>query len=316
MKDTPETLDHDQLRRQLTTMVEQTHGLSYNGASKRMQDVSRATLSQWLNGRYTGDSNRVASEVASFLENQDEAAGVKALVTAAPTFQRTQTAERIWTLLISAQFTPSIVVVAGAPGVGKTMTAAAYKAAQPNVWHATMDPTVVSPTQVLQEIALVIGERIGSPTTLRNRIGERMIDSGGLLIIDEAQHCSPKALDLLRALYDRYKVGIALIGNYGLFAATSAPNRTHSFAQFFRRVQRRAKFEEPSKADINMLLDELRVNDADDRAFLHTIGQKMWGLSGVVNTLNLATQIAYGSKSPMTLDHLRQAWASLNHFEG
>ena len=306
--------DHDMLRRRLAAVMER-HALSGAAVSQRT-GISVARLSQWRSDTYKGDNDKVAETVRNFLDGIDSAIGVQALAARDPGYQRTQTSERIWAMLTQAQHAPAMVVIAGVPGVGKTVTAGAYARAFPNVWLATMDPTVTSPAQVLQEIARVMSVPLGSPTTLRDRLGERMAGSAGLLVVDEAQHCNPKALDLIRSLYDRYGIGIALIGNYGLFAGTKAPTKEHGFAQFFRRIRKRARFTEATQPDIDIMLDAWGVTEPAQRRFLTQIAGKMWGLAAIGNTIHEATTMAVGADETLSLKHLKAAWSGLNHFEG
>jgi DNA transposition AAA+ family ATPase len=287
--------------------------LSQSAAAKQI-GVSAATLSQWLGAKYGGDNDAVEASVARWLDARGVAASAPRPIKI--DFQRTETAERLWAMFTQAQHVPSIVVCAGVPGIGKTSTAKAYRDANPSVWLVTLDPLTVSPAQVLAEIAEAVGVQLGSHTTLRNRIGQRLEGSGGLLIIDEAQHMNAKALDMVRSLYDRYGVGIALAGNFGLFGGTAIPNKTHGLAQFFRRVTKRAKFERVSDRDVQVILDAWQVRDPDQRKFLALVAAKPWGLGGVQNVLFEAATLAAGEGQPMGVRHLRLAWAGLNHFDG
>jgi hypothetical protein len=302
----------DDLRSRLRNALS-TAGLSQTAAAKQI-DLSGAALSQWLAGKYAGDNDTVDAKVEKWL-------AARGIAAAAPrprriAFQQTETAERLWAMFQQAQHVPAIVVCAGVPGIGKTTTARAYCRANPNVWVVTLDPLATTPALVLHEIADVMGIAIGSNTTLRNRLGQRLEGSGGLLIIDEAQNLPAKSLDMVRSLFDRYGVGIALVGNYGLFGGTTVPNKTHGLAQFFRRVVKRAKFDRPSDRDISVILDAWAVTEPEQRKFLALIATKPWGLGGVENVMFEATTLAAGEGAPMSLRHLRLAWAGLNHFDG
>lgn len=302
--------------RQRVRATMDAHTISLNQLARQVGDMSTATLSQWLNEKYKGDNTRIAERLEMWLRGLEDRIGVRTMQAAAPAFQRTQTSERIWSMMMVAQRAPTMVVAAGVPGVGKTMTAKAYAAENTNVWLATMDPTVVTPAQVLAEIGRSMRIDVGNANTLRDRLGERMEGAQGLLIIDEAQHANPKALDMIRSLHDRYGVGIAFLGNYGLFAATSAPSKTHGFAQFYRRVMQRARFEGPATADVALMLDAWGITDPGQRKFLTQVAGKMWGLSGISNTIAQATALAVGAGEELAEKHLKAAWAGLNHFEG
>jgi DNA transposition AAA+ family ATPase len=288
-------------------------GLTQQQAARRI-GFTPPVLSQWLSGTYKGDVPKMDEQARRWLDSREAAAAIPAARQIG--FVRTETAERLWAMFEQAQGVPSIVVCAGAPGIGKTTTARAYAASRPNVWMVTLDPMTVSPSQLLTEIAEVMGVPVGATNSLRNRIGARLEGSGGLIILDEANHVTnTKSLDMIRSLFDRYGIGIALVGNYGLFAATTAPNKTHGMAQFFRRVTKRAKFEQPSARDIAVILDAIGIEGAEERKFLSLIATKPWGLGGVQNTLYEAGTLALGEGVPMAIRHLRTAWSGLNHFD-
>ena len=301
--------------RMRTAMMD--HGLSQSAAAARV-GMSAAALNQWLGGKYKGDNSSFEAKVARFLDGGLEASAALPRVVA-PDFQATQTAQRIIGMLTAAQYGPDIVVIAGVPGVGKTRTVRHYQTQHNQVWLATMDPTIRSPNAVMTEIANVMGVPPGSPQTLRERLGERMRGSVGLLAVDEAQHLSGptgrQSLDLLRSLHDRYGIGLALIGNHGVYAGVAAVSRQDGFSQFFSRVGARRRFEEPTADDIAVMLDAWGIDGPEERKFLTMVASKMWALRGLEKTIRAAMQAASNPGEAMTLRHLKMAWASLNHFE-
>lgn len=304
------------LRQRLADAMRQ-HGLSQAAAANRI-GFSATTLNQWIGGKYPGDVAGIEAKIARFLDGGLEAAAtIQRFVT--PGFQATQTAQAILAMLTQAQHAPDIVVIAGVPGIGKTCTVRHYATKSPQVWHVTMDTTRRSPNGVMLEIAAVMGVTVGSAQTLRDRLGERMRGSGGLLVIDEAQHLSGptgmQSLDLLRSLHDRYGIGLALVGNYGVFARVAAANRQDGLAQVFSRIGARKRFEAPSKADVEIMLNAWGVDGVEERRFLAQVADKMWALRGLEKTIRAAMTMASGDGQSMDLRHLKSAWASLNHFE-
>lgn len=131
----------------------------------------------------------------------------------------------------------------------------------------------------------------------------RLRDTGGLLIIDEAQHLTTAALDLLRALNDRAGIGIAWIGNEPLRGRIEGMGREASYAQIFSRVGMWKSRHNPTKADLNQLIDAWGVEGEPVRKTLRWIGSREGGLRELNKTLRFAWFLA-GSEGR---DELTQA---------
>ncbi|MEO0678834.1 MAG: AAA family ATPase [Pseudomonadota bacterium] len=299
------------LREQLRLRME-ADGLGLRDAASRIGNMSSATLSQWLNDKYQGDNARVETKVRQFLNAAKERAAKAAIGLDDPDWQPTPTGLQIEAALQQAQHFPDLVVFAGAPGTGKTVTAHAYRQRNPNVYYAMMSPDTTSPNTMMREFAQAMDLKVGNPAQLRPAMGERLLDTGALIIVDEAQHLNKSALDMARSLFDRYGVGIAFLGNHGFFAGTLSSNGRDSFAQFFSRVGARLRVDRPNEGDVKMMLDAYGVADAQDRKLLVSISLKQWGLRGLQRTVRQARMLAHGREEPVGLDHYRTAWARLS----
>ena len=77
-----------------------------------------------------------------------------------------------------------------------------------------------------------MGERHakGTPQALSTRIRDRVEGSKGLIIFDEAQHLSEKAIEEIRSWYDRTGIGIVLQGNAAVLARLDGGTRRAVFA--------------------------------------------------------------------------------------
>ncbi|MEM1344951.1 MAG: AAA family ATPase [Pseudomonadota bacterium] len=306
-----ETPDTEAIRAQLRGIIER--GEHSQNAVARQVGVSGAAISQWLQGKYAGDNAAVEYKVRRLLGAKQAAADL--VKPEHIPFQMTETSKVIWGMLTEAQHAHCMVAAAGVPGIGKTQTARAYQQASPNVWLVTLDPMLSSPNGVLTEIGAVMGIPIGSPVTLRHRIGEKLVGSEGLLIFDEAQYMKAQALDTVRSLYDRYGTGIAMLGNHGLFAQLSAPNQQHKLAQVFRRIRKRRLFKGASQRDIETILDAWNIRGREERQFMAMVAVRGWGFGGVENVIHEAQALAAGEGIDVALKHLKSAWAAHNHHE-
>ena len=178
--------------------------------------LSSTVINLFMNGRYNGDVDGVARTLRQWMETRNDRAATTPRQITRPSFVETRTATDFSTLLTQAQMLGKYVVLCGAPGIGKTLTAQRYINARPNTWLVTMTSVTATPAQMLGEIEMEFGLSHKRGTTAMRRIGEFVRDKRGLLIIDEAQHLETKALDQLRSINDLYGCGIAVLGNEGL----------------------------------------------------------------------------------------------------
>lgn len=276
--------------------------------------VPDSTLSLFSSNKYTGNNANIAATVARWF---DARAHREVLYEAAPVevpgFLPTPTAKRLITLLRWAQ-RGKIVVVAASPGTGKSSAALQYAADTPQVWVATMSPSTRGVNTMLVEILKSMREQDpkGSPQMLAQRIRERVKGTNGVIIVDEAQHLSEQALEELRAIHDATGIGIALFGNEQVLARLEGGNRRAAFAQLFSRVSMRHIQNIALPEDAAVLAAAWKVSDAQELAFLKAISAKPGGLRGMTMTLELGSILAAGDAMPLSLAHLRDAWAQLS----
>ncbi len=136
-----------------------------------------------------------------------------------PGFVSTPTAQRVLGALAYAQMAGDMAVIYGGAGLGKSITCEYYRDSSPNVWIATMSPSTAGVVTALQEICDALSlDSSGGARAMAKRICRRVKDTRGLLIVDEVQHLSVGALDEIRSIHDATTLGIALVGNDGVFA--------------------------------------------------------------------------------------------------
>lgn len=281
-------------------------------AAARDSGIKYGTFTGWLSGKYQGDNARVAGDVRIWLASRAERRRAAAALPQAPTFVPTKTARRISEVLQWAQIGPDMVVAAGGAGIGKSTVCEHYAAVNPNVWLATMQPSTATVHTMLQSVAAAVGVTERSATKLSEAIGTRVQDTGGLLIVDEAQHLSSKALDQLRALHDLFGIGIALVGNESVYGRLQGEGRKPEFAQLFSRVGMRFTRPRPYGDDICALIDAWQVSDANARSLLKAIAGKPGALRGLTKTLRLATMLARGADEALAEKHVKAAYARLS----
>lgn len=308
---TPEEIEAVRVR---VRAVMTEHKLSQMDVA-RQAGVPYGTFTPWLSGKYSGRNTPIALQVQHWITGLEAKERTHALAPRAPAFVATQTSDAILATLEHAQYMPELVVVTGAPGVGKTSSARWYAARNPNVWMVTAEPTMSSPRALLDELCdpLDVRERGLSSQRLSRALARRMKDSGGLILVDEAQHLTSQTLDQLRMFFDQVSVGIALLGNESVYARLEGGTRSAQYAQLFSRVGMRLQRPRALKADIDVLLDAWGVSGDAERKLLHAVAKKPGALRNITKALRLAHMMAGAEGAEaMTERHIRMAWERLS----
>jgi DNA transposition AAA+ family ATPase len=282
-------------------------------AISQLTGVGKTRLSQWLAYKYPGDNDAIATDISRWLESRRAAVELEDRLPAAPAWVETVTARSVLSALSFAQMAEAVTVVYGGAGVGKTTTVRQYQTQAPNVWVVTATPAAASTGPMLKRIAQTLGMRTtGTVDTLEANIIERVRDTRGLLVIDEAQHLTHRALDCVRSIHDAAGIGLALVGNEIVYAQLTGGSRAVGFAQLFSRVAKRVRLAKSKDADVLALVDAWGIQCKEARTLCLGIGRRPGALRGLSQTLRLASMFAAtaGAKLPAA-EHIRDAWADL-----
>lgn len=224
----------------------------------------------------------------------------------------TPTASRILGALAFAQATADVALIYGGAGLGKTCTARHYAATGANAWHATMTPATAGVVPALEEVCATIGIPVrNGAAALHRAIVERVTGRDGLLIIDEAQHLAPAALDQLRGIHDAAGVGLALLGSREVFARLTGGDCAVTLDRLRSRVGKRLQLTSATRGDVATMLDAWGITDPASADVLAEVGTKAGGLRGLAKTLRLATLRASTAKRPVSVADVRAAWGEL-----
>lgn len=306
----PPNTEQDALRSAVRQVMAET-GLNQADVS-RESGVAYGTLTGWMAGTYSGKTERVAHDVKVWLDARAERTAAKAALPEAPGFQMTTMANRIIGVLQYAQAAPDFAVISAGAGVGKTTTISRYQATNPNVWVATMDESTSKLNGMLVELCASMSVSERSPGKLRDAICRKLQRSGGLLIVDEAQHLETRAFNQLRSIHDRCDVGIAVVGNDTVYSRLEGEGRKPAYAQLFSRIGMRLTRPKPYDHDIAAMIAAWGVKQDDEVRLLTAIARKPGALRGLNKTMTLAGMIAAGAGVPCQAQHIRQAWKQLS----
>ncbi|MBX9698604.1 MAG: AAA family ATPase [Acetobacteraceae bacterium] len=312
---TPMTEEEIQQVRQDVLALLAAEGLT-KAAAARDAGIHEATFNAFVNGTYQGDNRRIAASCLRWMRARRDRQRQRATLPAAPAHVETPTAAAITEVLGYAQAAGDMVVVSGPPGIGKTSAACAYAKATPNVWKITGHPMLHAPKPAMEELARMLGMPGSSAIqSLHRAVVHKVRGTGGLIIVDEANHLGAVTLDQLRAIHDEAGVGLALLGNATTLVRIEGGARAAEFAQLFSRVGMRLTSARDHRArlpgDVEAYLDAWGVEDAGARKLLGAIGRKPGALRNVKKALQLAHMVARSETGILTAEHVQLAWRRL-----
>ena len=240
--------------------------------------ISDAALSSFLKGTYK-TPHTIIPKVAELLK----VTGKRKVAPKEPAFVETTVAKRVMEAISYCHLQGKIAVVYGDAGVGKTQAVRAYLRENSLAIGITISPSYASITGVNELIADQLGIRERVARRIYAEIIGKLKDSGRVLIIDEAQHLTVRALNHLRCMSDESGVGIALIGNEEVYTKMKGSGKA-DFAQLFSRIgmRREVLTTTTTQDDIRKVFAEAHLEE-DALELLYRIARTAYGLRGAVN---------------------------------
>lgn len=244
-----------------------------------------------------------------------------------PEWVDTPTSTKIWSALLYAQTMPTIALIHGGAGLGKTHTARRFQeqksrkkdgfvignSRRPTVYMVTAHPGMSTVASALCAISEEIGH-LGD--AYRNDVMARQIlaaiTPGDLLIIDEAQHLDIKALDQIRHFHDVGQIGIAYLGNDEIYTRINGRGRQAAFLGPLKsRVGKRLAIEKPTEGDISTILKAWGIDGKKEIDYATQISLSGIGLRGLTQVLKQAAFVAKSKTHPLDTSVMRVAVANL-----
>jgi DNA transposition AAA+ family ATPase len=217
--------------------------------------ISQATLSQFMNGKYNGDVEKVKVKIATVLEREKEKSTLRVVN---PNFIETSVSKRVFDIAKVAHMFCEICVCYADAGTGKTEAAREYAARKSDVILIEADPGYTA-VVLFKELHDKLGN--GGTHNLHNTFAEcvnRLTNSGRLLIIDEAEQLPYRCLEMLRRLHDHAGIGILLLGMPKLLG--NLKGFRNQYDQLYSRVGMAAKLNPLTEKDteevVRRLLDD------------------------------------------------------------
>ncbi|SIO94824.1 AAA family ATPase [Vibrio spartinae] len=274
--------------------------------------VSPATLSQVLKSKYPADPTAVVDRLDKWLRLRQEKTATPIIN---PGFVMTETAKLITSDLTYAQVTESIVVIFGSSGVGKSETLREYKRNNNNVWIVTASPSRSGLTECLYELAMELGlddaPRRKGP--LSRVVRNRLRNSEGLVIIDEADHLDYPTLEELRILQEETNIGMVFTGNNKVYTQLTGGRRNEDFARLFSRIAKKRGLHKVRQSDVRAVASAWKISGTAELNLMHQISERPGGLRLLTKTLKLSAMYATGGT--ITVAVMRQAFSELESNE-
>lgn len=278
----------------------------------RWTGVKKGTISNFAGpSGYAGDNMPIAEKVAQYRATLITQAQVAAEIPERPPYFVSPTSYAITQYLHQAQRGRIALIALGA-GLGKTETAKQFCKVNGNVFRAVMAPSSSGLMPMQLKVLRALGEKdaMGAPLKLSQMICDKVRDrTNPLIIIDEAQHLSIKALEEIRSWHDETGVGIALMGNEVVQQQLDGVTRAATFAQMFSRISPRLVRSRAIKGDAEALAAAWNITDESIIDFVREMVFKPGALRGATFALELGHILASSQKSPLLLRHVENAWA-------
>lgn len=300
----------DELRNQVKQAI-QDDGIALDTLSLELgtKGASVGTLSLFLNDKYQGDNNKISQKLAVWLATR----GYRQEISIPEDeWVETPTSSSIFVAIKYAHTNRKMTAIYGTPGVGKTMTCTKYVAECENstAWLVRATVAEDSLLGIYTKIASAIG--ITAPSTrkpeLYRQLLGRLVDSKGVLIIDEVQLLSLKSLDAVRDLYDETGIGMVLCGDIQSYARLINRRNAVKCAPLTFRIGKQVEITSVNNEDLAAVLDHWNVTDDDQRKCLARAKNHPAALRVMREVYVLALNYAAGSGSSLELSHIEQAW--------
>ncbi len=247
------------------------NGLSLTGMARAL-NMSTGSLSKLRKGTYGADTDNMAKRVSEYLQLQRER---REVLPKAP-FVETTVALKVLNGCRTAHVEREIVMLAGPSGIGKSMALRKYHYENKSVIYIVSN-AACQMHMTMYRIAQYTGASVrGNTAIIADRIVARLRDTNRLVIIDEADHLSLKAFEMLRFIHDESGIGIVLSGSQEMIdTVTGGGTGEGKYSRVYNRIGLIEWLKPLRKSDTRKIVKEILGNEAKPEIIdkLHEVSQ-------------------------------------------
>lgn len=270
--------------------------------------IASSTFSQVINNKYSGDTEEILIKIRDFCDTHQRTREISEKVGRDIGWVPTPTAEEIMSSIDYCRALNDIVTITGKPGLGKSETAKEAAKRNHRTYYMVATPSISTPERLITELMDATYQPVHrSVSQNRQHLHTHLSGAISLLIIDEAQHLSAKALEELRLIHDKTNCGIVLMGNKTVTTRFAGSGKAALFAQMTSRIGMRLLLPStPKQGDIDMLLDSQSIYDTKSRVYLTKIANMDGALRKMIKVVKLA-RMSRPSEEDNILPYLQMA---------
>lgn len=224
----------------------------------RSSGISTAVLSQFMSGKYPGDNDSVRLKIMSVLEREFDKMNTREFN---PDFIETSISKRFNDVANVCRLENDLGVIYAEAGLGKTEAARQYISKRTDVILIEADPGYTA-SVLIHELYSRLGNS-GKPDlhSMMVECIEHLTGSGRMIIIDEAEQLPYKALESIRRVHDKARVGVLLVGMPKLLA--NLRGLRGEYAQIYSRVGISAKINHLTQEDTKLIISRILGDKKD-----------------------------------------------------
>lgn len=252
-------------------MIEE-QGISQKDLAKNI-GYSTAAINTYLNGKYQGNTEEFESNLKQYLNLANKK---KAHKKVRLQFEKTSIAQRFFNIANMCQLNSEIGLCFGPSGIGKSTAIQEY--AKQNSGVLIVDTNeFMSMRDMVGQLCDCLKIRI-PPTgyyTHNNIIAsieKKLINSGCLVVVDEAENLDPSLFRVLRKMHDRcnFSFGLLFVGTHQLHS--NITRMRTKFEYVVNRISIIEAFDTLTRGDVKALVNQI-FGDCEDNV-INTFCQK------------------------------------------
>lgn len=178
-------------------------------ALARIARVNQSTLYRCLNGIYNSPPTEMLNKALAAIRTQNSRSNIRDIP-----FIETSVTKQVFATCSRARHYRGIGCVTGWVGVGKTTALKEYQKRNENTVMIEADPGMLV-TTLIDDLVKACGCSVNhsaNQATKYRAVIDSLTGTDTLIIIDEAETLTPKALEYIRRIRDKAKVGVVFSG--------------------------------------------------------------------------------------------------------